>query len=97
MKKPKKRAALKIACLQAASAVWASGKLHEHYSSQNPQAQADAIADFALLLYQAWVNKQSESEDAARPSGAEILRELDRRIESSDKDHPTPSSGGKAP
>jgi hypothetical protein len=59
MKKPKKRDALKAACLQAAAAVWATGKLHPHYGANTPQQHADGLADFALLLYRAWVKKDS--------------------------------------
>jgi hypothetical protein len=95
MKKPKKRDALKAACLQAAATVWASGKLHAHHEGQTPQEHANQVADFALLLYRAWIEKESASREAELPSLKKVSEELEKRA-AADRDSTAPSAG-KAP
>jgi hypothetical protein len=81
MKKPKKRDALKAACLQAAATVWASGKLHAHHEGQTPQDHANQVADFALLLYEAWTKKVAASKEAEMPSLKKVTDEIDKGAE----------------
>ena len=85
MKKPKKRDALKAACLQAAAAVWATGKLHPHYGANTSQQHADGLADFALWYTRLGPRK---SPDHGRPNcriSKRVSDDIDKRTESADK------------
>jgi hypothetical protein len=90
MKKPKRRDALRAACLQAAATVWATGKLHPHYGANTPQQHADGLADFALLLYQAWTRRNETA-----PKQPDNIRTVfdDPRTLPADKAPTAPSAG----
>jgi hypothetical protein len=51
----------------------------------NSARPAHQVADFALLLYRAWIANESSPEDAGRPAIVGVLKKPDRRSELPDK------------